>query len=367
MKEQVQELGVRKWFGDDFIDLQNELYATIRSLVADYGNMILSGCNVTNNGDATYNISEGVAYLRDSSGANGKYCRVYAQTNVAAASFPVYLVQASRDRTAVPAYGREYKDATTKNIIVEYYANVVTSLPAHANYVSITAAGVTTRFRDAIQSANYRFATDTEKTAWNAKLNASSYTAADVLTKLLTVDTDTSGLNANTLQGYTAQQFIDMLGTGVIADADTLDGYHANAFLFASAYTAADILTKLLTVDGIGTGLDADLLDGNHAAAFATAAQGTKADAALPSASYTATDVLTKIKTVDGTGTGLDADLLDGKHAAEFATSAQGTKADNAQVASDCVSTNTANKVVKRDASGNFVAGTITVTDIIIS
>lgn len=37
-----------------------------------------------------------------------------------------------------------------------------------------------------------------------------------------------------------------------------------------------------------------------------------KANAALPSASYTAADVLTKIKTVDGAGSGLDADLFDG-------------------------------------------------------
>lgn len=32
--------------------------------------------------------------------------------------------------------------------------------------------------------------------------------------------------------------------------------------LNASAYTAADVLSKLLTVDGLGSGLDADLLDG---------------------------------------------------------------------------------------------------------
>jgi len=38
----------------------------------------------------------------------------------------------------------------------------------------------------------------------------------------------------------------------------------------------------------------------------------------LNSATYTAADVLTKIKTVDGTGTGLDADLLDGLHASAF-------------------------------------------------
>jgi hypothetical protein len=44
------------------------------------------------------------------------------------------------------------------------------------------------------------------------------------------------------------------------------------AKLNAAAYTAADVLAKLLTVDGSGSGLDADLLDGQHASAFATAA-----------------------------------------------------------------------------------------------
>jgi hypothetical protein len=41
--------------------------------------------------------------------------------------------------------------------------------------------------------------------------------------------------------------------------------------LASSAYTAADVLSKLLTVDGAGSGLDADLLDGNSSAFFATA------------------------------------------------------------------------------------------------
>ena len=43
-----------------------------------------------------------------------------------------------------------------------------------------------------------------------------------------------------------------------------------------------DILNKLKNVDGAGSGLDADLLDGYHASSFATAAQGTKADNAMP-------------------------------------------------------------------------------------
>jgi len=50
----------------------------------------------------------------------------------------------------------------------------------------------------------------------------------------------------------------------------------------------------------------------DHDSRYATAAQGTLATNALPAVSYTAADVLTKIKTVDGAGSGLDADLLAG-------------------------------------------------------
>lgn len=39
----------------------------------------------------------------------------------------------------------------------------------------------------------------------------------------------------------------------------------------AGTYTAADVLSKLLTVDGAGSGIDADLLDGQSSAAFAAA------------------------------------------------------------------------------------------------
>lgn len=48
-------------------------------------------------------------------------------------------------------------------------------------------------------------------------------------------------------------------------------------------------------------------------------------DAKLPSATYTAADVLTKLLTVDGTGSGLDADLLDGQSSAFFLARANHT------------------------------------------
>jgi len=58
--------------------------------------------------------------------------------------------------------------------------------------------------------------------------------------------------------------------------------------LNSSAYTAADVLAKLLTVDGTGTGLDADLLDGLQASFLRNASNlnaGTVPTARLPSAS----------------------------------------------------------------------------------
>lgn len=48
-----------------------------------------------------------------------------------------------------------------------------------------------------------------------------------------------------------------------------------NAKLATASYTAADVLTKLLTVDGAGSGIDADLLDGAQGALYARLANPT--------------------------------------------------------------------------------------------
>lgn len=57
--------------------------------------------------------------------------------------------------------------------------------------------------------------------------------------------------------------------SGAVAAHVALTNPHTQ-YLLSSSYTAADVLAKLLTVDGSGSGLDADLLDGNSSAAFAT-------------------------------------------------------------------------------------------------
>ena len=77
------------------------------------------------------------------------------------------------------------------------------------------------------------------------------------------VDTDTNyyvtGATFNTSTGVITMTRND--GGTVTVDID-------GKYLDSSSYTAADVLSKLLTVDGSGSGLDADLLDGNSSSYF---------------------------------------------------------------------------------------------------
>jgi hypothetical protein len=61
-----------------------------------------------------------------------------------------------------------------------------------------------------------------------------------------------------------------------------------NAKLASASYTAADVLTKLLGVDGAGSGLDADLLDGHSSTYFQVAnADSTGAAGSLKTTNFT--------------------------------------------------------------------------------
>lgn len=95
----------------------------------------------------------------------------------------------------------------------------------------------------------------------------------------------TTAGNKHVPSGGTAGQVLAYGGASGTAAWDTLEPADIG-------YTAADVLTKLKTVDGSGSGLDADLLDGNHASAFATAAQGTLASNAIPKGLATAANQL---------------------------------------------------------------------------
>lgn len=85
----------------------------------------------------------------------------------------------------------------------------------------------------------------------------------------------------------------------------------------------------------------------------------TQVNAKLDSSAYTAADVLSKVKTVDGVGSGLDADLLDGKQGNEYALKSdisdevyvsEGTQPDGEQEVWIDLSDNTFDELVVTEA-----------------
>lgn len=219
--------------------------------------------------------------------------------------------------------------------------------------------------------------------ALDATLSASSYTAADVLAKIKTVDGSGSGLDADLLDGHDSGYFTDIpsrLGYtpfnaagGTVGGNTTISGTLgvSSAATFSSSCAAASFTTAgrvtgadasiggiVLTAaggdffaagyklwssnnDGAASGMDADFLDGQHGSyylawanftgvpsTFAPSAHThaiadvtslqTALDAKLAASAYTASDVLAKLIAVDGSGSSLDADQLDGHDSGYF-------------------------------------------------
>lgn len=63
-------------------------------------------------------------------------------------------------------------------------------------------------------------------------------------------------------------RMLDFTGSDTVAVVTYATVLSNIGALASSSYTAADVLSKLLTVDGAGSGLDADLLDGTSSAGF---------------------------------------------------------------------------------------------------
>lgn len=98
----------------------------------------------------------------------------------------------------------------------------------------------------------------------------------------------------------------DALTPADIGAATSAQGAKADAALPAVSYTAADVLAKVTTVDGAGSGLDADTLDGQHASAFATASHSHTLDQTTDTATRVAMTPAerTKLAAQSGTNTG---------------------------------------------------------------
>ena len=138
--------------------------------------------------------------------------------------------------------------------------------------------------------------------------------------------------------------------------------------LNTSAYTAADVLTKIKTVDGATSGLDADLLDGLHAASTNTVSTVVARDASGNFSAGTITANLTGTASTATTLTGLTSTIAELNYVGGVTSGIQtqlngklattGTSADSMKL-NGVVSaeTATASTIVKRDASG-YIYGT---------
>jgi len=136
MKIQVQEIGVRKWFGSDFLTIQDELLYGLEGFFSQYGNCIIQGCNISGT-----NISQGIVGLSgfDIDGNSVyKLAKFSGLTNVL--SWPVYLTLSSN------TYTRDYRSGETLNVAIDYYASC--SYSANQPYIQIYQTGNTNTFND---------------------------------------------------------------------------------------------------------------------------------------------------------------------------------------------------------------------------
>ena len=120
---------------------------------------------------------------------------------------------------------------------------------ALASAVAVTPAGgiTATNVQDALEELDAALAGAGAVSSVFGRTGAVTATAGDYTA------TQVTNTPAGNIAATTVQAALNELDTEKLA---------------AASYTAADVLSKLLTVDGAGSGLDADLLDGQSSAAF---------------------------------------------------------------------------------------------------
>lgn len=124
MKRHVQLPGVRKWSGDDLLELQGENLKVLDGYFSQGGNCVLCGCEITET-----SIAPGIVSIA------GRVMTFPGADNVQV--FPAYLVPVKTELT------REYLDDVVRNIAEEYIARLVYVEPADGDYVRIDQNTVT--------------------------------------------------------------------------------------------------------------------------------------------------------------------------------------------------------------------------------
>ena len=160
MKRHTQKTGVRKWAGEDFIELQGETLKALDGFFAEYGPCVVKGCEITNNG-SRFNIAPGLVVLKGTTKDGEATIMIVPFKGSTGVTLPVYLTLACTVRE------RAYKNAEVKPIAYEYYAEATTVRPT-SDYLTISATDIP-RFVDVLQDSKHRFLTDAERTKWDAK------------------------------------------------------------------------------------------------------------------------------------------------------------------------------------------------------
>lgn len=122
MKRQVQETGVRKWSGNDLLDLQNEPLRVLDDYFGQWGDCVICGCDVSGN-----TIGAGLVSI-------GGLTLPLAETEVA--TWPAYLV------ADVEHVQREYADDVVRDIALRCFAKAVYTEPEEGTaFVEVTSDG----------------------------------------------------------------------------------------------------------------------------------------------------------------------------------------------------------------------------------
>lgn len=174
------------------------------------------------------------------------------------------------------------------------------------------------------------------------KFNGSTWSA---LTAKYMIDVDkvdgctVNDLGTSTTDLWTASKINTALGTK----------------LAASAYTAADVLTKIKSVDGSASGLDADLLDGLHASSSNTGSTVVARDASGNFSAGTITADLTGTASTASTLTGLTSTVAE-LNFVDGVTSNIQTQLNGKVNTADVSATSIGNTIVLRDDSSDVNA-----------
>jgi len=157
MREYIQDPGIKRWYGDDLVKLQSEVLEPLQGFFSQYGNCVISGCEVIDTGivgggGPTFQLNPGYVGIMHADGYKIAYCPGY--TGVLNNATPWYLTIAKNTISA--QYENDPMGAPgpyTGDGAYEYVCDIDTTSgatpPSHP-YLTVLHAGITPRFDEAV-------------------------------------------------------------------------------------------------------------------------------------------------------------------------------------------------------------------------